>query len=47
MPVTIVYLHAVKVVCESEGLAPLILNLGYNLPNKPPLSRILFLPQPV
>jgi hypothetical protein len=35
MPVKIVHLHAVKGVCESEGLAPLILNFGYN-PAKTP-----------
>jgi hypothetical protein len=37
MPVKIVYLHAVKGVYESVGLAPLILNLGYTPDKEPPL----------
>jgi hypothetical protein len=45
MQVKIVYLHAVKGVCESGGLAPLILNLDYSPGKQPLLSRILFLPQ--
>jgi hypothetical protein len=45
MLVKIVYLHAVKGVCESVGLAALILNLGYTPGKEPPLSKILVLPQ--
>jgi len=45
MPVKIVYLHAVKGVYESVGLAAPILNLGYTPGKEPPLSRVLFLPQ--
>jgi len=42
MQVKIVYLHAVKGVCESIGLAALILNLGYTPGKEPQLAQSHF-----